>query len=282
MSYSEKHDVLLLSSHLTPTQLWMIGHNTRSDELVSLSNGRDWRVPRDLSINQVTAAPMSSSLFSTFIGTNAGIVFVDARRQVHYHPSITTSSADADEQKPRRLDVLSQSFHPSNQSIVYVGLRSSQIYCLDTRIPTRAVTQLRHTSSVAQLSTLESDENRLIAAGPRSAMAIYDIRCLRRQPNLHKNQGTTPVLNFPTYTNDAHIQIGFAVHQGGQAVAAADSDGGVGIYSLLSGRRLASPAIDAIKSDGIIKALRFETLGEDRHASLWVGLAGGVEKYSVL
>ncbi|KAH6678882.1 hypothetical protein F5X68DRAFT_263861 [Plectosphaerella plurivora] len=280
MSYSEKEDVLLLSSHLAPTRVWMVGPTARSDEIVSLAGKR---LPRDLSINRVIAAPRSSSHLSAVIGTNAGIAFVDTRRKVNFVCHVAAANtADDDEQKPRHFDVLAQSFHVSNPSILYAGLRGSQVYGLDTRTPARAVTQLRHASSVAQLSTLESNENHLIAAGPRSAMAIYDIRCLRRQFNLRKNQSTTPVLNFPSYNNDAHIQIGFAVDQGGRIVAAADSERGVGIYSLLSGRRLASTVIDAIRSDGIIKALQFQTLSQDRHPSLWVGLAGGVGKYSVL
>lgn len=283
MSYSQGDDVLLVSSHLLPTKLWMIGPTARSDEIVSLASVQNPRLPKDISMTRVLAAPQSSSHLSAVIATNAGIAFVDKRRKISFVSSIVSSDPEhAGEQKPRRFDVLAPSFHVSNPSILYAGLRNSQIYGLDTRTPSRAISQLRHASSVAQLSTLESNEHHILAAGPRSAMAIYDIRCLRRQPNLHKNQGTTPVLNFPSYTNDAHIQIGFAVHQEGRMVAAADSDNGVGVYSLLSGRRLASPVLDAIKSDGIIKSLQFQTLDQDRHPSLWVGLAGSVRKYSVL
>ena len=98
-----------------------------------------------------------------------------------------------------------------------------------------------------------------------------------------------PVVEFPEYKNGPHlVQIGFDVlhardNCGVGVVAAAHDDGTVGLFSLRSGRKLRSPAVDAIRLRGtgnVVKSLMFQTLPGDVHPSLFVGQGSVIKKYS--
>lgn len=100
---------------------------------------------------------------------------------------------------------------------------------------------------------------------------------------------TMPVVQFPEYKNGPYLmQIGFDVlhgrdNSGVGIVAAAHDNGTVGLYSLKSGRKLRSPATDAIRLPGtgnIVKSLMFQTLPGDVHPSLFVGQGSLIKKYS--
>ena len=128
-------------------------------------------------------------------------------------------------------------------------------------------------------------------------------------PPSHNNSSSLPVVTFPQYKNDAHVNhIGFDVLQATDAgggygdhgvVAAAHDDGTVALYSLLDGMRIRSPAVDRIglgpgggadgdgyggfagfTSGSVVKALQFQTLPGDRHPSLFVGEGSVIKKYS--
>lgn len=163
---------------------------------------------------------------------------------------------------------------------------------------------IRHKSSVAHVRSV--GEYGVLAAGPMSAMAIYDVRFTTHQHNHQSPQRyghhprPLPVVTFPEYKNEPHLlQIGLDVSDskgGGLGiVAAAQDDGTVGLFSLESGRKLRSSAVDGIHAGGkqpsgltgaaagggrVIKSLMFQTLPGDRNPSLFVGEGSVVKKYS--
>jgi hypothetical protein len=148
----------------------------------------------------------------------------------------------------------------------------------------------RHLSSVAHVKSVGLYE--VLAAGPRNAMALYDIRFLQRshQPT-HRNNNrwtgntTRPLLTFPSYRNTAHIHTGLDVllepgYGSRGVVAAAHDDETVGLYSLRDGTRLPGGAVDSIKAGAVVRSMMWASLPGDRHPSLFVGEGSLVRKYS--
>lgn len=98
----------------------------------------------------------------------------------------------------------------------------------------------------------------------------------------HAKYPTTPVVTFPSYRNEAHIQIGFDANEDAGILAGAHDDGTVATYSLLSGRRLLSPGgLDALRTDVPVKCMQFQGTPFERHASLWIGAGESLKKFSV-
>lgn len=165
-----------------------------------------------------------------------------------------------------------------------------------------------------------SNEHHVLVAGLRSSLCVYDSRYLKahhpprtieeplalsprkrhqrgddpnaeqavpgpsegkRQSTRRATPVTRPILTFPGYKNEAHVNIGLGVEEDVGVVAAAHDDGRVAIYSLQSGRRLRSPVVDAVKADTPIKSLQFQAMPRERHVSLWVGIEAALHKYSV-
>jgi hypothetical protein len=225
---------------------------------------------------------------------------------------------------PWQTNILSVDFLPSNPaSLIAAGTRSGYVCLLDTRTPPHEWTvqsnTFKHPSSIAHLRAVGPYE--LLAAGPRNAMAVYDIRYLQQQQqqppsqpslpqrtttttgrgkaakeeqwNPHPNPNATlPLLTFPSYRNEAHIQFGLDVlthpgygpgygYGGGGIVAAAHDDSTVGVYSLRDGARIAPAGdVDGIKPRGVVGSLMWQTLAGDRHPCLFVGEGSVVRKYS--
>jgi hypothetical protein len=183
--------------------------------------------------------------------------------------------------------------------VILAGTRSSRVCVLDLRVPPREWTPrsntLRHPSSVAHVRSVGPYE--VLAAGPRNAMALYDIRFLQQQqqPN-QQDEGwsvvgqwrcnrTRPVVTFPAYRNAAHIDTGLDVllepgYGSRGIVAAAHDDETVGLYSLRDGSRLPGGAVDSIKAGAVVRSMMWATLPGDRHPSLFVGQGSCVKKYS--
>lgn len=156
---------------------------------------------------------------------------------------------------------------------------------------------IRHASSVAHVRSI--NEHQVLAAGPRSAMCVYDIRFRkeaaaaarpsdggggRRRTGRGGGAGRgahRPLLTFPGFRNGAHIHFGLDVEPAMGVVAAAHDDGSVGVYSLRSGRRLACPPVDKVAvRGGVVKGVMFQTLPRDRLPSLFLGEGANVCKYS--
>ncbi|KAK4216263.1 WD repeat-containing protein 21 [Rhypophila decipiens] len=205
-----------------------------------------------------------------------------------------TNKIDNEEARPLHGEVLSLDFLAQNPAeVILAAGRSNNICLLDMRCSEHqgmGASYIRHKCSVAHVRSV--GDYGVLAAGPRSYMAMYDVRfnSYRRHHNTDPTLVTAnPVVTFPEYSNEAHLlEIGLDVSDrkdgGLGTVAAAQDDGTVALFSLKSGRKLRSSVVDGIKLDGagrVFRSLMFQTLPGDRHPSLFVGGDGGViNKYS--
>lgn len=202
-------------------------------------------------------------------------------------------------------DVFSVDYHPSSPRVCFAGCRSAKVLRVDTRAPNSSSSGLesafRHRSSAAHVRCL--DDHRVLVAGPRSAMAIYDTRWAKPRRSGggggnyqgHSSKTPQPVVEFPGYNNEAHVKIGLDVTHdaggiagggGGGVVAAALGDGSVGVFSLRTGRRLRAGDVDdprvlrAPGEGGVVKALQFQRLPWEKEASLFAGVGPVVRKFT--
>ncbi|POS77779.1 hypothetical protein DHEL01_v203825 [Diaporthe helianthi] len=278
---------------------------------------------RGLAMHTVRAcpAPTSGSFAEALVATSHGIMGFDGGRadgEIHW---VTPKPQGNPQQSSRRhggrgtsappRDVFSVDYSPSSPRVCYAGCRDSRVLRVDTRAPSPGSASgsasgwdsFRHVSSAAHVRCL--DDHRVLVAGPRSAMAIYDTRWAapqKSQPNSDRhNDGNMaqPVVQFPGYNNEAHIRIGLDVTHdagglcgtpsgGGGIVAAALDDGTVGIFSLRTGRRLRAGDVDdprVLKAPGtgargVVRALQFQRLPWEKEASLFVGVGPVVKKFT--
>lgn len=223
--------------------------------------------------------------------------------------------------KYRDHEVLSGDYHPTNPNIVFAGRRDGRFFRIDRRTADRTTEgehgewkassfstgryQYRGPASVAHLRAL--DEHQILAAGPTSAMAVYDVRWMQsiagnnnnstagkgKQPQQQQQQQqqpdygkTTPVVRMHEYKNTPHIDIGLDVAMGiggngGGVIAAAQDDGTLALFSLRTGKKLRAGDVDAIRApnQGIIKAIQFATMPWEKEPSLFVGAGAFVRKY---
>ncbi|KAL2197231.1 hypothetical protein P885DRAFT_60609 [Corynascus similis CBS 632.67] len=216
---------------------------------------------------------------------------------------------------PWQSDILSVDFlHQNSADLILAGTRSSRVCLLDLRVPPRewsvGSNTFRHHSSAAHVRSVGSTYH-VLAAGPRDAMALYDIRFLRQRQQQQRQQqqerqqwdgrwnwkwndnAALPLFTFPSYRNAAHIRTGLDVLTepgygggGGGIVAAAHATDGaedrgtVTLYSLQDGARIPAGEVDAIRAPGVVQSLMWQTLPGDRHPSLFVGEGPIVRKYS--
>lgn len=265
---------------------------------------------RGLTVNCARACPASApGQLSAVLATSHGIIHLDGEGS----PAMSWvtpapggrgwrggGEAGAPPAPPPPLrDVFSVDYHPSSGGrVIYAGCRDARIHRIDMRAPYREPSSgrgwHRHHSAVAHVRCL--GDNQLLAAGPRSAMAVYDVRWEggRGGGAAAGAAAPRPVVQFPGYRNAAHMQVGLDVTHdaGGVAglgcggvVAAAMDDGTVGVFSLRSGRRLGAGDVDdpgrlRAASGGVVKALQFERMPWEKETSLFVGVGPVVKKFS--
>lgn len=250
---------------------------------------------RDGTINTLRPAPASSPL-TAVAGANAGILKLqgDNLTWMNWSPPDHTRFHGS-----KTAEIFSLDFLAQNPHVILAAGRSRDIAVLDTRLKQHsgAASYIRHTSSVAHVRSVGNYG--VLAAGPESAMAIYDIRFGSHDADSHpKPHGKKhrpqplPVVTFPEYKNEAHVLgVGFDVSDskgGGLGiVAAAQDDGTVGLFSLASGKKLRSNVADGIRRGGanagavrVIRTMMFQTLPGDTHPSLFVGERLTIKKYS--
>ncbi|KAM7200539.1 hypothetical protein V8F20_005270 [Naviculisporaceae sp. PSN 640] len=278
---------------------WRRGGSTAITQIRAPAQG-NYR--RDGKVNTLRPAPASSPL-TAVVGTDTGVMklqgdtltWLDWRKPT-YHPRPRGAKGPS----IFSLDFLAQ--NPAH--VILAAGRSRDIAILDTRLAQHAgeTSYIRHTSSVAHVRSV--GDYGVLAAGPKSAMAVYDIRFSPRNigshPTLHGKQDNLqplPVVTFPEYKNQDHIlQIGFDVSDskgGGLGiVAAAQDDGTVALFSLASGKKLrSSKALDDIRLVApprlggdpyvrTVKSMMFQTLPGDAQPSLFVGRGKTIKKLS--
>lgn len=225
---------------------------------------------RDCVANTCTPAPPSSDLIC-IIGTTEGVLKFEP-----YAPLTWVNRKDAPASKPRDhepREIFSLDFLAGNHNVIFAGGRSNRISMMDLRTSPDEWDTVRHKSSVGHLRSV--NEHHLLAAGPRGAMSIYDLRFRKARPHGHR-----PLLTFPGFRNGAHMHFGLDVEPSLGIVAAAHDDGHVGVYSLRSGKRLACPPVDRVATRGVVRGVMFQTLPRDRNPSLFLGIGPNVCKYS--
>lgn len=186
-------------------------------------------------------------------------------------------------------EVFAIDFQPvQGSSLVFAGGRSPNISSFDPRGGSRGNQPSRkdqrqvseqkgailHGSPVSNLKFV--NEHQLLATGPRSKMALYDIRFVKDRP-VAGAYHSAPLLNFPTHKNEARFDLGLDVSPDGRTTVAAQDDGKVKVFSMGSGREVACPVLGGIGGDGrgVVRRLAFGKVEGD----LFVGLGGSVVKY---
>lgn len=265
----------LLSDPDNPRPAWLIGDADFYQNTTVLSPA-----PGCVA-NTCTPAPAASSNLVAMIGTSEGLLQFSHDENLKWIvppvPSATRATSSSNANKPRDPgEIFSLDFLKGNPSVVFAGGRSNKLLLLDLRVPTAEWDWIRHRSSIAHVRSV--NEHQVLVAGPRSAMCVYDIRFRKAKGTNYTNR---PLVTFPSFQNDSYIHFGFDVDSALGVAATSHDDGRVAIYSLHSGRRLPCPnGIDAIKVQGIVKSLMFQTLPGDRNPSLFVGVGPHIQQYS--
>lgn len=250
-----------------PHPAWLLGPAGASTSL-SLTLPR----PNTL-IHAARLSPASSSsTMSALLATNRGLMRITDCQdfRVLEYPGHDRAAGD----------VLAADWHPTNDNIVFAGTRDDAFFRIDQRAGPGGrgeCDRFRHRSSVAHLRAV--DEHRLLAAGPRGAMAVYDVRWMRGGGR----RETAPVVMY-RYRNAARVDVGLDVAPiaGGGVVAAGMDDGAVGVFSLRTGRRLRAGGVDGLRVEegAVVKALQWEAMPWEKDPSLWVGCGSVVRKFS--
>lgn len=136
--------------------------------------------------------------------------------------------------------------------------------------------EFRHGTTATHLRVAPNgDEHKVLVAGVRNTMAIYDHRWLGRS---HK---ALPVLTFPEYRNEARVRIGWDFCAEAGVVVAAEGSGAVGLYSVASGRRVGElPLGNRVSEEDPVGCLRVARLGGEAMPSVFVAVEAGVAKFS--
>ncbi|KAI8159107.1 hypothetical protein K4K49_007726 [Colletotrichum sp. SAR 10_70] len=217
---------------------WVSGHDdktglgvayaTNNLRHISYRSGRHEGV-----VNSTTIGPPSSSNMVCVIGTSFGLLRLMGDERVRW------LGPPRPRPGPPEGDFFTSSFLPDNPNVLFAGGRNPTIKLMDMRTMWDAW-ELLPIGPVAHLEAV--NPHQFVAAGPRSLMAVFDIRYRRLLPN-----GVQPVVEFEGYKNDAHMHIGWAVDADAGVVAAAHDDGAVGITNqVLFGLDLAWPQIQTL------------------------------------
>lgn len=306
---STSHSDVITTNHAYaheqgPRPSWLLGE---SESQLRLILPRPW-----LTIHTARLAPAShgSSALTALLATNDGLMRVtDSENPVQWvtppPPSQQPTPRYNSEKPPWPRDSLAVDWHPTNPAIIFPGTRDGRFFRIDTRVNHWGQGQgqarggdggggggggcewFRHRSSVAHLRVVDDGGNQLLAAGPRGAMAIYDLRWMQGIKKRAKE--VRPVVRMHSYKNAAHVHIGLDVATigggMGKVVAAGMDDGTVGVFSLRTGRKLRAGGLDdpgkmKLGDDAVVKCLQWEKMPWENDPSLWVGAGPVVKKFS--
>ncbi|OLN86201.1 hypothetical protein CCHL11_04201 [Colletotrichum chlorophyti] len=229
---------------------------------ISFNTGR-----REGVVNQTTPAPHSSSL-ACVIGTSYGLLKLTSDERIQW------LGPPRPRPGPAEGDFFDQTFLPSNSDVLLAGGRNRDVKLIDLRAKWTEWDAISAAGPVSHLRAI--NPHQFLTAGPRSRMALFDIRYRRSRPN-----GVRPLVEFAGYKNEAHMHIGWDVDIASGVVAAAHDDGRVGVYSLVSGHRLRCPAVDAVRARTPVKSMQFQTMPGRRHASLFMGVGPNLKMFSI-
>ncbi|KAF4976564.1 hypothetical protein FZEAL_6783 [Fusarium zealandicum] len=254
---------LLSDSQDTTRPHWLLGETNHYQRLSIRHGLRD-----EWAVHSSTPAPSSSDLICV-IGSNSGLL------QVHSNETLSAIAPDvAPKGTQLPQEIFAQDFQQDNHNILLAGGRQPRLWIADLRAPEAQWSFAKHTSSISHVQSV--NPHQALVSGLQSSMALYDLRFVTRNP-----RGARPLLRFQEHRNEAHFHIGWDVSLELNVVAAAQDSGTVKLFSLRSGRRLRSAAVDAIKVDAPIKALMFQRMPRERMPSLFVGEGPLLRKFSL-
>lgn len=267
MKYHEPSNTVLMTSHApresTSITIFAPDILDISNTRTGLQDGTNFHragppPTPNLTMNTCEPAPVGSELLAV-LGTNRGILKLSSEMDRLKWVNDPEQSSNGKSTN----DVLSLSFMPKNPHVIFAGSRDSRVSWVDLRAPEGGQCgRIRHRSSVAHVRGI--NEHQVLAAGPKSAMSIYDIRFAQR-PSMKKVRNM-PLVRFSDYSNTASIQIGLDVDLELGVVAAATEDraqaqdGRLYLYSLNTGKQLDCPALEKVRVGRVLKAVVFQRM----------------------
>jgi hypothetical protein len=230
-------------------------------------------------VNGATPAPASASSVLCILGTNAGILKVSSDEIISWisappedptSPISSSNNKHAAKTRPQLpREIFDQDFAQGNGigNVVFAAGRQARLWRMDLRTESRGWSFTETKSSVTKVRCV--GEHSVLTSGLRSSMVLHDTRHLSK-----------PILTFPDHRNEAHVHTGFDVSPALGVVAAGQDDGTVALFSMRSGRKLRSRALDQVKCDTPLRALMFSAMPWERWDSLWLGEGPALRKFS--
>ncbi|SPO03837.1 uncharacterized protein DNG_06520 [Cephalotrichum gorgonifer] len=227
---------------------------------------------RNLSRPVETFASISAphnSPFTCFVGTSQGAVAVRERAAKLIRPTQPHGSIFA-------LDCT----HLDPNLLLTAGRRGI-VAATDLRARALAC-EFRHGTTATHVRIApDGNEHSVVVAGVSDTMSIYDRRWLGCSP---MTAAALPSLTFPAYRNPARTRIGWDLCREAGVVVAAEAGGGVGLYSVFSGRRIGELPLGedggASGDDHPVECLRVATVAGEPLPSVFVPLRRGIVKFS--
>lgn len=256
-----------------PHPAWLLGE-TQSNISITLNAS-------NLCLRRSRAAPPAhgGSALAAIVATNRGLVKV-VGSQVGWLGPPQPATSEYAEQHAMPYDTMCVDWHPTNPQICLAGTRNGKFFKIDMRTPYYGLAGwdwYRHRSSAAHVRAV--DDFQILVAGPRSAMAIYDVRQMVAGK---RGMPARPVCTMHGYVNAAHLDIGLdiATIAGEGMVAAATGTGAVDVFSMRTGNKMKAGALKKVAVDGVVKCLQWEKMPWEKDPSLWAGVGNVVEKFS--
>ncbi|KAL8952647.1 MAG: hypothetical protein Q9222_001453 [Ikaeria aurantiellina] len=193
--------------------------------------------PHGVNTVWASAAEPSSSRGTAFaVGTSKGVILAGLDAQT------TTTSTQIcnwtpDDDHSCTPDTTSVDFW--SPDTILAGLRNGKVRIWDTRSNGTNTRFLHHPAScVNHVRTL--DENKILVAGLRHSLCVYDARFTKPRPqsSFSPFPSSQPIFTFATYRNKDHAypKLGLDVHR--NLVAAGTDDRKVQIFDVRSGKEL--------------------------------------------
>ncbi|KAL8811985.1 MAG: hypothetical protein Q9200_001383 [Gallowayella weberi] len=181
--------------------------------------------------SSVAAPYVDSTMFA--VATSQGAMVIGLQGDTEQTWMTRAAGACDDED----TDTLAVEFWKSN--LVLAGMRSGKVRLWDLRSDSTNV-RFQHPSSVRNIKAL--DDNKILVAGLRNKMAIYDIRFTKGlQQTFHSSiiEASIPFQEFPTYRLESHLyhKLGFDVHLGMGLIASATEDKKLQIFDWKNSHR---------------------------------------------
>ena len=173
------------------------------------------------------------------------------------------------------------------ENLVLNGCRSGSVRLWDVRITDTDVEStsapLVHPSAINHVRRM--NENKIVVAGIKNQLCVYDLRYLPRvKPNPNK-EWTTPLTSFPSYRNwdRSALQVGLDVLKD-EMIAVGTEDERVQVFDAGTGREVMvgnGGTLGRTTTGGLARCLQFvEGEGKKEGLELYVAAGRGLEEWT--